>query len=518
MIVKPALVTMGVMGLAAVFAPALGAAAAESSALCAFRSDFYANAENLDNDANHERDIAVGVPRSGSGAVDIAFNPGHDGQRLHVDQSYFDNVAPAGAHDRFGAAVAYGTFPEQADGSTDACFDLAIGAPGSDDATGSVLLVHGSTTGLRHTDAIRLVGATRGEHFGAAIATSGPDVFVAAPDRTVAGQQHAGAVDHFVVRADGTAQRVGVITQAAAGIPGGAEPGDQFGRTLAVSGTVLYIGDPDESIGTATDAGTVTAVWFDQHKQAVLGTKLLYSQIGNALGGFRAGDRFGAALATPSEGAVGDVVVGLPGATVNGHAAAGAVQLFASDTGGASFLAHLLARRTVTQDSAGVPGASESGDRFGTSVALTSFQDCFGSDPYGIAVGSPGESLGSIRAAGSVTIVAAADPGGRAQQPACQHAWYQGFAGAGGLGGVARTGDALGTTVGDALPWTFGEFDSESHSAPGFVIGVPGANVTQVVDAGAMIVLEPWGTPTHLALADSAGPSPGERYGEVRTN
>lgn len=506
MILKAALATMGVVASAGALAPALGAAAAEPSALCAFRPDFYANAQNLDNDANHERDIAVGVPRAGSGAVDIAFNPAHDGQRLRVDQSYFDNVAPAGPHDRFGAAVAYGTFPEQADGSTDACFDLAIGAPGSDNATGSVLLVHGATTGLRHTDTIRLVGATPGEQFGAAIVISNADVFVAAPDRTVAGKQHAGAVDHYVVLGDGTAHLANVITQASAGIPGGAEAGDQFGSTLAFVGHTLYIGDPDESIGAVTGAGTVTAVQFDEPLQTVVSATLLYSKAGSPLGGFKAGDRFGAALATPSEGS-SELVVGLPGATVDGHAAAGAVQVF-----------NFGPTRTVTQDSPGVPGASETGDRFGTSVAVTELEGCFTTDPGAIAVGAPGESLGAISAAGSVTIVASAAPGARAQNSACLHAWYQGFAGAGGLGGVAKAGDALGAAVGDALPWTFGDLDVESHSAPGFVIGVPGADVASAIDAGAAILLEPWGTPNHVTLHDSAGAHAGERYGEVRTN
>ncbi len=49
-----------------------------------------------------------------------------------------------------------------------------------------------------------------------------------------------------------------------------------------------------------------------------------------------------------------------------------------------------------------VPGSPEANDRFGYALAVGHFQ---GGDYLGIAIGVPGEAIGSITAAGAVNII-----------------------------------------------------------------------------------------------------------------
>lgn len=56
----------------------------------------------------------------------------------------------------------------------------------------------------------------------------------------------------------------------------------------------------------------------------------------------------------------------------------------------------------LTQQSPGVPGRSEDGDEFGASVALT---DVNNDGKLDVVIGAPGEDVGSVRDAGSVTVV-----------------------------------------------------------------------------------------------------------------
>ncbi|MFD7459277.1 MULTISPECIES: FG-GAP repeat protein [unclassified Streptomyces] len=93
-----------------------------------------------------------------------------------------------------------------------------------------------------------------------------------------------------------------------------------------------------------------------------------------------------------------DIAVSAPGAYVAGRSAAGQVVILwggTTDPGNA--------RRTViSQDSPGVPGGAEAGDRFGDAVVA---QD-FNADGYAdLAVGAPGEDVGSDADGGTVAIL-----------------------------------------------------------------------------------------------------------------
>jgi hypothetical protein len=101
---------------------------------------------------------------------------------------------------------------------------------------------------------------------------------------------------------------------------------------------------------------------------------------------------------------IADLAIGVPGEAVGeGSEDAGAVNVLYGRPGGLSTNGNQL----WTQDSPGVPGVSEGdeeegGDAFGFSVASGDFDG----DSYAdLAIGAPGEALGSLSQAGAVTIL-----------------------------------------------------------------------------------------------------------------
>jgi hypothetical protein len=95
---------------------------------------------------------------------------------------------------------------------------------------------------------------------------------------------------------------------------------------------------------------------------------------------------FGSALATSGR----TVAVGDPTATVSGKVGAGAVRIYTTDSADPT---HMVLRKVLTQNSAGVPGAAESYDGFGSSLAMRSGR---------LAIGVPGETDGKHYSAGLV--------------------------------------------------------------------------------------------------------------------
>ncbi|MGV9273365.1 VCBS repeat-containing protein [Streptomyces griseosporeus] len=93
---------------------------------------------------------------------------------------------------------------------------------------------------------------------------------------------------------------------------------------------------------------------------------------------------------------------------------------------------------TLSQDSPGVPGAGEAGDKFGGSVVVADFnRDGVGD----IVVGSPGEKLGTVAGAGMVTVI----PGTRSGVPGANSASYSQETS--GVPGSSEVDDAFGTTL-----------------------------------------------------------------------
>jgi hypothetical protein len=217
-----------------------------------------------------------------------------------------------------------------------------------------------------------------------------------------------------------------------------------------------------------------------------------------------------------------DLLVGAPGQTVDGKAAAGALYLLAGAPGGLSEV-----RRTITEDSLEGPGSAQAGAHFGAAIAVETALalmvgapgrdvdghadagrvvrvDLFGLDSEkdavvieqgGLATGSPeagdqfGEELAmTVTGWGPVLAVGAPheDIGHKADAGAVFLLPTKGAPSSinqdsPGAGGAAEAGDEYGASVTTA--WTF---DAVEHLVGVVFAGVPGEDVGSAKDAGAV--------------------------------
>ncbi|GCB46511.1 trypsin-like serine protease [Streptomyces sp. NL15-2K] len=218
------------------------------------------------------------------------------------------------------------------------------------------------------------------------------DVAVGDPKATVGDQSEAGLVK--VVYGAGKGSET--VHQDLGHVPGGAEADDEFGGELAAVDhdedgcTDLVVGTPSEDVGTVANAGWVTVLYGSRNGLGQ-GKAALNLQQGTGTGAIKdraseADDRMGAALAA-GQTATGEpyLLIGAPGKNLKGSVNAGLVYYL---RGSVSVSVH--------QDSPGVVGVISAGDEFGASVA---------GSPNHIAIGSPGETVGTSADVGMTAIL-----------------------------------------------------------------------------------------------------------------
>ncbi|WP_433335539.1 hypothetical protein [Spirillospora sp. CA-294931] len=299
------------------------------------------------------------------------------------------------------------------------------------------------------------------------------DIVVGDPGAAVSGTARAGRIN---VVYGGEGDKVALLSQGQAGVGDTPEADDGFGsvvRTLKVNAdkyTDLVVGVPSESVGTADDAGAVHVIYGSAAGlgggQAAL---VLRQGAGGIAGTPKAGDRFGAALGVnrttdrdegmPSPG----VAVGAPGVDVDGAADAGAAGVvhFDGETGGVAEAA------MITQNSPGISGGSEAGDRFGTAVDVYAGGSTNGVRGYTLAVGVPGEDLETTKDAGMVHVATSLSSDAPLTQETA------------GVAGTPETGDQFGAALSAAA---YHEIDGPTSLR--LAIGVPTEDIGSVADAG----------------------------------
>lgn len=201
----------------------------------------------------------------------------------------------------------------------------------------------------------------------------------------------------------------GQLRPGTAGVPVQPESFAYFGSALSFDGADVYVGapgtdGPDDQV--AVGAVGRMRLAFDANGQVIISGGVLLTE-DTVTGGSRpeAGDEFGAALAALPRGGV---AIGAPGDGAGGAVFAGRP--------GEDFL-------RLTQDTPGMPGATEPGDWFGSSLAACGDR---------VLVGSPGETVGTVVEAGMV-IELGTDRG-----------WTQNSQG---VPGTARAGAHFGSAV-----------------------------------------------------------------------
>lgn len=221
-----------------------------------------------------------------------------------------------------------------------------------------------------------------------------------------------------------------------------------------------------------------------------------------ATGASERNDRLGAAVACGDFDGDGydDVALGSPGEGLSGAANAGAVRIVDGGSGGVTSGA-----LTLTEDTAGVNGGAESGDRFGSALAAGDFDG----DGYAdLAIGAKGEDKGGKRNTGVVHII----PGSASGLDARGSTRFSG--GSRGLPNKAEAGDRFGAVL------ATGDLNGDGYDD--LAIGAPAEEIRGKDDAGAVFVLlgGPSGLTTdgsavlHQARPGVAGsPQAGDRFG-----
>jgi hypothetical protein len=378
----------------------------------------------------------------------------------------------------------------------------------------------GAQTVLTEPDADATQTADAGDRFGAVVAMGWvdgdhcADVVVATPDDSVDGQADAGSVQVIFGSPDGLGQgRPGLtITEATAGLGGAAVAGEKFGTDLALTDALgpgdsqeLAIGIPRRTVAGFAGAGAVGLVGFATDG-SVSSAQLVSQSTADVIGASEAGDAFGTAVdfdrdldadtECPSQpDGCENLLVGVPGE----NSSAGDVLEIDTAVGAPPY-----ASFAVSQDSSDVPGTAEAGDRFGASL---DYHVAFGSGDELLAIGIPGEDVGSIKDAGSVQVFDDEDGNGAP-------AFTQNTSG---IAGAAEAGDQFGTTV---------LITEDTHRQPYLVVGSPLEDVGTLKDAGGVSIIPlDTGQPATgdvVLSQDSAGivgaAAAGEHFGQALGN
>jgi hypothetical protein len=357
----------------------------------------------------------------------------------------------------------------------DAFGDLAVGVPGEDLAStvdvGVINVLYGSSDGLLTTPQPLLQGnggvagtAEAGDRFGSALARGDFnsdgffDVAVGVPGEDVATSPDAGAVN--------------ILLGSAQGLTGGPlllqvnpEAGDAFGSALAVGDVDddgfddLAVGAPTEDLASdRRDTGAVTVIFGSASGLTTARRVTIFQGNTQVAGTAEQGDRFGASLAAGLFDPFLDLAVGAPGEDVGATVDAGAVNVLAGSLNG------------LTGGTLLAQGNAEAGDQFGAALSTglldgQAFED--------LAVGVPGEDVGTLPDAGAVSFYSGSTTG-----LAGPRLLFQGNAG---VAGSAEAGDRFGSSVSsgdynDVFPWEL-------------AIGVPNEDFSGVNDAGLVNVL-----------------------------
>jgi len=437
-------------------------------------------------------DVAVGEPFRAVGgnqlAGDMRVMYGAAAGVTTTGNQYFDGASFSGVNlvgpsAKFGAAWASGYFDSD-------CFaDLAIGVTGTN--PGRVIVVNGSATGLNASKMVTILGSqleqqtTGADGFGSALAVGDfngdgrSDLAIATKDAAEPG--------HPAIRAGGAGVVYGSatgltmtgakwFTQDTGAIPGASENGDRFGSALAAGDfngdgrADLAVGAPGESFGVAEEGGAVTVIPGSASGLTATGSQFWSQDSAGVPETAEDGDFWGSALAAGDFNKDGraDLAVGDPEESIGSLSAAGSVTVLRGSAAGLTGTGSQL----WSQNSAGAPGSSEAEDLFGSWVATG---DLNGDGRDDLVAGVEGEAIGSLRAAGGVSVFYGSASG---VTSAGAQFWSQDSPG---VAGAAESDDMFGQWVGALRIATTARAD--------LVVSIPAEDSSGFINNGGIAVL-----------------------------
>ncbi|MEB8338629.1 N-acetylmuramoyl-L-alanine amidase [Streptomyces endophyticus] len=324
--------------------------------------------QNVVGDATD--DIVAGLPKGSSGGQ-IALVPGSvngptaTGKKL-ISQSTGDVPGAGESGDEFGASTATGDI--NGDGNT----DVVVGQPGEDDTTGhsnrgAYTILNGpdftTGTGVNIDGSYELTNA----RFGSAVAVGDfnadgkADVFAAST----------GTGGTWSARYGDGWDTDSTITTTE----------DNLSYEDAASGDFNQDGYADVALNYRDGAGLGKVVWYKGGSGGLRKAATLSVKGGRSIG---AGDING--------DGIDDIAVGQPYTAESGAAAGGQVTFVKGSLPTSTTAGGLTATgaKTVHQDTSGVPGAAESGDAMGASIAVGDYN----LDGYAdVLAGAPNEDI-----------------------------------------------------------------------------------------------------------------------------
>jgi hypothetical protein len=380
-----------------------------------------------DFDADGFGDLAIGIQRDqddgvGGGAVLVLYGSARG--LLDAGAQLWSQDSPgvpedSEFEDQFGVALAAG------DLNGDRVADLAVGVPGEDlgafDAGAVIVLYGAQASGLTASGAQLWTQDSRGvpgaaelsDGFGHALATGDAngdrvaDLAVGASGESVRAVTDAGAVNLLFGSAAGlTGDGSQVFTQDSPGVPGLAEPFDQLGFDVALGDADgdgfadLTAGIVAEDVGTVVDAGAVQVLYGSAAGLTTTGAQVWTQNSPGVPDQAEVDDTFGFSVALGDSDGDGDadLAAGVIGEPVGNAGAAGAVAVLAGSAAGLT----AAGSRLLTQDSPGVPGTAEIGDRLGFGATVGDFD---GDGLADAAAGAWTEGVGLIAQAGAVNVL-----------------------------------------------------------------------------------------------------------------